>query len=84
MLGFLAGPVRDVSVSRPRARVHDWGIPVPGDPDQIVYVWFDALTNYMSALGYGGADAALLSRVVVRVARTDARDRQGHRAVPRA
>jgi methionyl-tRNA synthetase len=58
VLGFLAGPVRDVSVSRPRARVHDWGIPVPGDPGQIVYVWFDALTNYVSALGYGGADDA--------------------------
>ena len=57
VLGFLAGPVRDISVSRPRARVHDWGIPVPGDPDQIVYVWFDALTNYVSALGYGGEGA---------------------------
>ena len=56
VLGFLAGPVRDISVSRPSARVHHWGIPVPGDPDQIVYVWFDALTNYVSALGYGGPD----------------------------
>jgi len=59
VLGFLAGPVRDISVSRPRARVHDWGIPVPGDPDQIVYVWFDALTNYISALGHGGDDDVL-------------------------
>jgi methionyl-tRNA synthetase len=58
VLGFLAGEVRDISVSRPRLRVHDWGIPVPGDPDQIVYVWFDALTNYISALGYGGADVS--------------------------
>ena len=56
VLGFLAGAVRDVSVSRPRGRVHDWGIPVPDDPEQIVYVWFDALTNYVSALGYGGPD----------------------------
>ncbi len=56
VLGILAGEVRDVSVSRPRARVHDWGIPVPGDPDHVVYVWFDALTNYISALGYGSAD----------------------------
>ena len=40
----------------PGGRVHGWGIPVPGDPDQIIYVWFDALTNYISALGYGGAD----------------------------
>ncbi len=57
VLGFLGGPVRDVSVSRPRARVHGWGIPVPDDADQIVYVWFDALTNYVSALGFGD-DAA--------------------------
>jgi methionyl-tRNA synthetase len=56
VLGFLSGPVRDISVSRPRSRVHDWGIPVPGDADQIVYVWFDALTNYISALGFGDAD----------------------------
>jgi methionyl-tRNA synthetase len=58
VLGFLSGPVRDISVSRPRARVHGWGVPVPGDPEQTVYVWFDALTNYVSALGYGGADPA--------------------------
>jgi methionyl-tRNA synthetase len=36
--------------------VHDWGVPVPGDPDHVVYVWFDALTNYISALGFGSAD----------------------------
>ena len=56
VLGFLAGEIRDVSVSRPRARVHDWGVPVPGDPDHVVYVWFDALTNYISALGFGSGD----------------------------
>src|SRR5436190_3267431 len=55
LLGFLAGPVRDISVSRPRVRVHDWGIPVPDDPEHVVYVWFDALVNYISALGFGGA-----------------------------
>jgi methionyl-tRNA synthetase len=36
--------------------VHDWGVPVPGDPDHVVYVWFDALTNYISALGFGSTD----------------------------
>jgi methionyl-tRNA synthetase len=51
VLGFLAHDVRDLSVSRPRTRVGDWGIPVPGDPGQLVYVWFDALTNYASAVG---------------------------------
>jgi methionyl-tRNA synthetase len=54
VLGFLAGDVLDLSVSRPAARAGGWGIPVPGDPDQVVYVWFDALTNYISGLGYGG------------------------------
>ena len=34
-------------------RARGWGIPVPDDPDQVVYVWFDALTNYISALDYG-------------------------------
>jgi methionyl-tRNA synthetase len=64
VLGFLDADVRDISVSRSRARARDWGIPVPGDPgqiipdpiipdriipDQIIYVWFDALINYLSA-----------------------------------
>lgn len=41
----------DVSVSRPRKSL-TWGIPVPNDPDQIMYVWFDALSNYITVLGY--------------------------------
>ncbi len=53
ILSFLDGEVRDISVSRPAARSGGWGIPVPGDRDQVIYVWFDALTNYISALGYG-------------------------------
>lgn len=53
VLGFLAGEVHDLSVSRPATRAAGWGIPVPGDPDQVVYVWFDALTNYLTGLGYG-------------------------------
>ncbi|QTE29440.1 methionine--tRNA ligase [Pengzhenrongella sicca] len=57
VLGFLAGEVRDLSVSRPSTRAGGWGIPVPGDPDQVVYVWFDALTNYLTGLGYGSDDA---------------------------
>jgi len=47
-----AGPA-DFSVSRSTGRAHGWGIPVPGDPSQVIYVWFDALVNYVSALGYG-------------------------------
>jgi methionyl-tRNA synthetase len=53
VLGFLAGEVADLSVSRPAARARGWGIPVPDDPSQVVYVWFDALANYVTGLGYG-------------------------------
>jgi methionyl-tRNA synthetase len=49
---FLAGGLRDVSVSRSRARARGWGIPVPGDPEQVVWVWLDALSNYVATLGY--------------------------------
>ncbi|MBI5798788.1 MAG: methionine--tRNA ligase [Candidatus Yonathbacteria bacterium] len=45
----------DVSISRPE-RAIPWGIPVPGDESQLMYVWCDALSNYISALGYGGGD----------------------------
>jgi methionyl-tRNA synthetase len=65
VLGFLAGEVRDLSVSRPRARVGDWGIPVPGDPDQLVYVWFDALANYVSAPGLDRWGAVDIRRHVI-------------------
>ena len=65
VLGFLAGEVRDLSVSRPRARVGEWGIPVPGDPDHLVYVWFDALANYVSAPGLARWSAARSRRHVV-------------------
>jgi methionyl-tRNA synthetase len=57
VLGFIDGGLEDFSVSRSRARASGWGIGVPGDPDQVVYVWFDALANYISALGYGGDGA---------------------------
>jgi methionyl-tRNA synthetase len=50
---FVAAGLEDFSVSRSRARAHGWGIAVPGDPEQVMYVWFDALANYVSALGYG-------------------------------
>jgi methionyl-tRNA synthetase len=47
-LAFLAGEVRDLSVSRDATRSEGWGIRVPGDPTQIIYVWFDALANYLA------------------------------------
>jgi methionyl-tRNA synthetase len=53
VLGLIDGGLADFSVSRPADRAGGWGIPVPGDPAQVVYVWFDALCNYVTALGYG-------------------------------
>lgn len=52
-LGFIRGGLEDFSVSRSQERAQGWGIPVPWDPSQAVYVWFDALGNYISALDYG-------------------------------
>lgn len=52
VLSFIARGLQDFSISRSQERAHGWGVPVPGDPSQVIYVWFDALTNYISALGY--------------------------------
>lgn len=60
VLGWLDA-LEDFSISRSAARARGWGIPVPGDPEQVIYVWFDALANYITALGFG-SDEALLSR----------------------
>ncbi len=51
-LRFVERGLSDFSVSRSRERAHGWGIPVPGDDRQVVYVWFDALVGYPSALGF--------------------------------
>ena len=53
VLALIDGGLTDFSVSRPATRAGGWGIPVPGDPGQVIYVWFDALCNYVTALGYG-------------------------------
>ena len=53
ILSFVREGLRDLSVSRTTFR---WGIPVPGHDDHIIYVWFDALTNYITALGYPDED----------------------------
>ena len=52
ILSFIKGGLQDFSISRSKERVKNWGIPVPGDENQIIYVWFDALSNYINALGY--------------------------------
>jgi methionyl-tRNA synthetase len=71
VLGFLAGDVGDISVSRDTARARGWGIPVPGDPGQVIYVWWDALGNYVTAPGEAAWRAAgrrvhLLGKGVLR------------------
>jgi methionyl-tRNA synthetase len=53
VLGFLRDPLTDLSISRPRRRL-EWGIPLPFDDRYVTYVWFDALINYVSALGGPG------------------------------
>ncbi len=52
MVSFIDRGLEDVSFSRPKEKV-GWGIPVPDDESQSIYVWGDALTNYISAVGYG-------------------------------
>ncbi|MBI5742567.1 MAG: methionine--tRNA ligase, partial [Candidatus Niyogibacteria bacterium] len=61
ILALIAEGLEDVSFSRP-ARDISWGVPVPDDPTQTMYVWCDALTNYISALGFGGADEKLFEK----------------------
>jgi|UniRef100_A0A7V6A2M2 methionyl-tRNA synthetase len=56
VLGFLREPLEDLCISRPTARL-TWGIPLPFDERYVTYVWFDALINYLSGVGYpDGAD----------------------------
>ncbi len=54
-LGFLRKPLGDLCISRPKSRM-GWGIDLPFDPDYVCYVWFDALVNYISAVGYRSDD----------------------------
>lgn len=75
ILSLIREGLEDVSFSRPVEKLK-WGIPVPGDETQTIYVWADALTNYISALDYGGnsdnfktywpADAQVIGKDIVR------------------
>ncbi|QQR50472.1 methionine--tRNA ligase [Candidatus Nomurabacteria bacterium] len=51
MKAFIKGGLRDFSISRLKSKM-EWGIPVPGDPEQVMYVWFDALVNYIATVGW--------------------------------
>lgn len=57
VLGFIKGGLQDFSISRSVKRAKGWGVPVPGDDSQIMYVWFDALGTYLTGIGYGTDDA---------------------------
>jgi methionyl-tRNA synthetase len=52
---FVSGGLQDLSVSRLRSSV-SWGVPVPDDSEHTMYVWFDALTNYLTAIGFGNEE----------------------------
>ncbi len=71
---FIKPGLEDLAVSR---TTFDWGIRVPGNPKHVIYVWIDALSNYITALGYGSdddsryqtywpADVHLMSKEIVR------------------
>ena len=56
VISFVKSGLRDLSISR---STFSWGIPVPDDPKHVIYVWMDALSNYITALGYGSGDTKL-------------------------
>ena len=76
-LSFIKGGLNDLSLSRARI---SWGVPVPWDPDQVIYVWIDALLNYYSALSYARPGEDLTEQFWPANAPPD---RQGHPQVPR-
>src|SRR5689334_14023913 len=55
VISFVSGGLQDLSISRQTSSV-SWGIPVPDDPTHSIYVWFDALTNYITAIGFGNEE----------------------------
>jgi methionyl-tRNA synthetase len=59
VMSFVASGLRDLSISR---STFSWGIPVPDDPKHVIYVWLDALANYITALGFGSSDAKLYEK----------------------
>lgn len=61
MLSFIRSGLEDFSISRQALRGKGWGVPVPDDPDQVMYVWVDALSNYITALDYA-TDGELYER----------------------
>lgn len=74
IISLLREGLEDISISRPKDKI-DWGIPVPGDANQVMYVWFEALLNYITVLGYPEhedfknfwpADAQVIGKGIIR------------------
>ena len=59
VVSFVSGGLRDLSISR---TTFDWGVPVPDHPDHVMYVWVDALTNYLTGVGFPDTDSELFKR----------------------
>ena len=59
VVSFVSGGLKDLSISR---TTFNWGVPVPGDDAHIMYVWLDALTNYITAVGYPDADSDMFQK----------------------
>ena len=59
VVSFVSGGLRDLSISRTS---FDWGVPVPGDPSHVMYVWVDALTNYLTGVGFPDTESDLYQR----------------------
>lgn len=59
VVSFVSGGLRDLSISRTS---FDWGVKVPGHPDHVMYVWVDALTNYLTGVGYPDTDSPMFRR----------------------
>lgn len=62
VLSFINQGLEDFSISRSKERAKGWGVPVPGDESQVIYVWFDALSNYINGLGYAEEDGELFKK----------------------
>ena len=77
-LELMKDGLKDVSVSRPRKNL-SWGVPVPGDDSQVMYVWLDALSNYITIIGYPDRP----EEVDIFLAGGCAGHRQGHSPLPR-
>ena len=77
---FVESGLKDISISRKTIK---WGIPWPGDPEHVFYVWYDALTSYMSGIGYGRRRRIGEREVCEILARRPAHDREGNHPLPR-